>query len=100
MTRRAQASPALVRFGESSFLAGAADQSCSYGDGSFMQWICDLCGYVHEEEESPHSCPVCGAEGKGFTPAYEDESGSGEAGPRMKGMDDFERDLFADYDDD
>ncbi len=64
-----------------------------------MQWICDVCGYVHEEEESPHGCPVCGAEGKGFTPAYGDEQDAQEPGSGKKGMDDFERDLFADYED-
>lgn len=26
-----------------------------------MQWICDICGYVHDEDEPPDSCPMCGA---------------------------------------
>lgn len=26
-----------------------------------MQWICDICGYLHDEPEPPDNCPVCGA---------------------------------------
>ncbi len=26
-----------------------------------MQWVCDICGYVHDDEEPPPNCPVCGA---------------------------------------
>ncbi|NOR50452.1 MAG: flavin reductase, partial [Desulfuromonadales bacterium] len=25
-------------------------------------WKCDLCGYIHNGEEPPQSCPVCGAD--------------------------------------
>ncbi len=30
------------------------------------QWLCTVCGYMHDEEESPGSCPVCGAPRKAF----------------------------------
>ena len=26
-----------------------------------MQWVCDICGYVHDDDEPPMSCPMCGA---------------------------------------
>ncbi len=25
------------------------------------KWVCVVCGYVHEGEEPPEVCPVCGA---------------------------------------
>ena len=24
-----------------------------------MKWVCKVCGYVHEGEESPAECPIC-----------------------------------------
>lgn len=26
-----------------------------------MKWVCDICGYVHDGDEPPEVCPVCGA---------------------------------------
>lgn len=31
-------------------------------------WICPMCGYIHEGEQPPDECPVCGAEGALFEP--------------------------------
>jgi rubrerythrin len=25
------------------------------------KWICTICGYIHEGDEPPEVCPVCGA---------------------------------------
>ena len=25
------------------------------------KWKCTVCGYVHEDEEAPRICPVCGS---------------------------------------
>ncbi len=25
------------------------------------KWICTICGYIHEGDEPPDVCPVCGA---------------------------------------
>jgi len=33
------------------------------------KWRCEVCGYVHEGEEAPAQCPVCGADRSKFTPA-------------------------------
>ena len=24
------------------------------------KWVCTVCGYVHEGEEAPEMCPLCG----------------------------------------
>ena len=24
------------------------------------KWICNVCGYVHEGEQPPEQCPLCG----------------------------------------
>lgn len=37
-----------------------------------MQWVCDICGYVHEEDEPPEICPVCGAPQSKFSEADQD----------------------------
>lgn len=31
------------------------------------KWICNVCGYVHEGEEAPESCPLCGVGAEEFT---------------------------------
>ncbi len=30
------------------------------------QWLCPVCGYIHEGEEPPKSCPKCGVSGSKF----------------------------------
>jgi len=63
-----------------------------------VQWACDNCGYIHDDEERPHSCPVCGAPGSRFSEYFDDdlnENGSADD----NGDDDFDKDLFADYED-
>ncbi len=31
-------------------------------------WQCELCGYVHQGDAPPESCPICGAEQEAFAP--------------------------------
>jgi hypothetical protein len=38
-----------------------------------MQWVCDICGYVHDEEEPPDNCPVCGAPRSKFSEWTEED---------------------------
>jgi len=33
-----------------------------------MQWLCEICGYVHDGEEPPNNCPLCGAPRSRFSP--------------------------------
>ena len=32
-----------------------------------MKWVCQVCGYVHEGDTAPESCPVCKAPAEKFT---------------------------------
>lgn len=36
-------------------------------------WECDVCGYVHKEEDPPEKCPVCEAPGQMFKKGAEEE---------------------------
>ena len=31
------------------------------------KWICSVCGYVHEGDEAPEICPLCGVGADEFT---------------------------------
>ncbi len=31
-----------------------------------MRWRCLICGYIHDGEQPPFRCPVCGAPAKLF----------------------------------
>jgi len=30
------------------------------------KWECTVCGYIHEGEEPPEECPICGAPKEDF----------------------------------
>ncbi len=62
-----------------------------------MQWVCEICGYVHDEEELPEMCPVCGAPKSKFSEWSEDDSDflNDET---VDDEDSFEDDLYGDYD--
>ena len=63
-----------------------------------MQWVCELCGYLHDDEDKPGSCPVCGAMSNKFAEFFEgDDSPNGNGEP--DNGDSFDKDLFADYED-
>ena len=36
-----------------------------------MKWRCTVCGYVHEGDEPPDLCPVCGVSSEKFEPVEE-----------------------------
>ncbi len=36
-----------------------------------MKWRCTVCGYIHEGDEPPDLCPVCGAGSEKFVPVEE-----------------------------
>ena len=38
-----------------------------------MHWVCDFCGYIHDDGEPPELCPVCGELRSRFSERYEDE---------------------------
>lgn len=64
-----------------------------------MQWTCDICGYIHDDEEAPLTCPVCGAPQDKFSEQYDDDNLGLNRVEENDDMDDFDRDLFADYED-
>jgi len=35
-------------------------------DQAQTQWVCTICGYVHQGDEPPETCPVCGASADEF----------------------------------
>ena len=37
------------------------------------KWVCQICGYVHEGDQPPESCPVCTAPAEKFTKQDEGE---------------------------
>lgn len=39
-----------------------------------MRWRCSVCGYVHEGDQPPESCPICGAERSAFVRIDEPEA--------------------------
>lgn len=63
-----------------------------------MQWVCEVCGFLHDDEDRPGSCPVCGAPSIKFKEYFE-----GEDQPEGEGadqsVDEFKKDLYADYED-
>jgi hypothetical protein len=38
-----------------------------------MQWVCGICGFIHDDEEPPDFCPDCGAPGNHFSEWTDDD---------------------------
>jgi uncharacterized membrane protein len=38
------------------------------------KWKCNVCGYIHEGEEPPEICPVCGADRAKFIPLEQEKT--------------------------
>jgi rubrerythrin len=36
-----------------------------------MKWECTVCGYIHEGDEPPEECPICGAPKDAFVKVEE-----------------------------
>ena len=41
------------------------------GDTNMKKWVCTVCGYIHEGEEAPEICPLCGVGAEDFTEVEE-----------------------------
>ncbi len=52
-----------------------------------MQWVCEICGYVHDGEEPPPNCVVCGAPSSKFVEWTADNGGKSGDGPNDSGPD-------------
>ncbi len=54
-----------------------------------MQWVCEICGLVHDGDEAPLACPVCGAGQDQFLEFFDDgEVIGGNHSVRPKHLDD------------
>lgn len=40
-------------------------------EGAMKKWKCSVCGYIHEGDEPPEKCPVCGADRSKFVEIVE-----------------------------
>jgi rubrerythrin len=43
-----------------------------------MKYVCQVCGYVHEGDQAPEKCPVCGAPAEKFTLQGEEKTWAAE----------------------
>ena len=43
------------------------------GEKAMAKWVCSVCGYVHEGEQPPEKCPVCGQPAEKFNKAEEEK---------------------------
>jgi len=55
-----------------------------------MQWVCDICGYVHDEDEPTDTCPVCGAPRSKFSEFTEDTDLGADGGEFLEDDDDLD----------
>jgi len=47
------------------------------GEVTIMKkWKCTICNYIHEGEEPPEECPICGADSSFFVEVTEESSSS------------------------
>ena len=37
------------------------------------QWICTVCGYIHDDEQPPDQCPVCASPASKFEEFFDDD---------------------------
>ena len=64
-----------------------------------MKYVCQVCGYVHEGNEAPEKCPVCGAPADKFTAQSEEKTWAAEhvVGVAQGVSEDILKDLRANF---
>ena len=64
-----------------------------------MKYVCQVCGYVHEGNEAPEKCPVCGAPADKFTAQSEEKTWAAEhvVGVAQGAPEDIIKDLRANF---
>jgi rubredoxin len=60
------------------------------------QWICTVCGYIHEDEQPPDQCPVCASPASKFEEFFDDDDF--EQGGRNGKMDDDDDEFYGEFD--
>jgi len=68
-----QADVKQVETGQAEPAADAPPPSGKAAAGSARKWECTVCGYIHEGDEPPKECPVCGAGPEYFKEIVEKE---------------------------
>ena len=63
-----------------------------------MQWVCDICGYVHDDDVAPELCPVCGAPKSKFSERYDDAEKVGDDEYEKEDEDDYGDGFLGEYD--
>ena len=63
-----------------------------------MQWVCEICGYVHDDEGKPEMCPVCGAPASKFVERTPEDKSGTNTSSKEDDEDHFEKDLFSNFD--
>ena len=69
-----------------------SDDMPSGRESTDMQWVCQICGYVHDDDEPPGVCPVCGAPQSKFSERYDDDDAVNGAG-----QEDEEQDYYGEF---
>ena len=62
-----------------------------------MEYACDVCGYIHDGDELPDMCPVCGAPKSQFSEYTEGDSDLLTDETVNEDDNSFEADLYGDY---
>ena len=63
-----------------------------------MEYACEICGYIHDGDDLPDMCPVCGAPKSKFREFTEEDPDFLSDETVNKDGDSFEDDLYGDYD--
>ena len=61
-----------------------------------MEWTCQVCNFVHDGEEPPSTCPLCGAPASRFVEHYDDNEIL-PGGERRYQTDDDENDFYGEF---
>ncbi|HET58144.1 MAG TPA: hypothetical protein ENN35_06860, partial [Deltaproteobacteria bacterium] len=51
------------------------------------KWICNVCGYIHEGDRPPDTCPVCSAPASEFEKLEAEKAGNGKNNADQKRAD-------------
>lgn len=60
------------------------------------QWICTVCGYIHDDEQPPDQCPVCASPASKFEEFFDDDDF--EPGGRNGKLDEDDDEFYGEFD--
>lgn len=62
------------------------------------QWICTVCGYIHDEEQPPDQCPVCASPASKFEEYFGDDNNSTDTNSGRRGRKDDDDEFYGEFD--